>query len=219
MGTGALLRRREALVAMGAGLGAVWAIEALWNPFEAEGAGCLLQRETTEGPFHLDLDGLRRDITGNRRGEPLALGFTVVDAATCAPVPGAVVEVWHADASGRYSGVEGVGGRWLRGAQRTDARGRVSFATIVPGWYPGRTPHIHVKVVLGERELHTGQVFFRSGDLRAVYARGAYARRGRPDVGNERDFIAREAGARSVMALTRGGRGLRGRLTLGVDRG
>jgi protocatechuate 3,4-dioxygenase beta subunit len=54
----------------------------------------------TEGPYHLDLGLVRRDITGHRRGTALALRFVVVDASTCKPIPDAKVEIWHADASG-----------------------------------------------------------------------------------------------------------------------
>ena len=82
-----LLRRREALLAIGAGLGAVAGMELLWRPLEAEGAGCLLQREVTEGPYYLDLDLIRRDIRGGRPGTPLTLDLNVVDASSCKPIP------------------------------------------------------------------------------------------------------------------------------------
>jgi protocatechuate 3,4-dioxygenase beta subunit len=212
-----LLRRREALIAMGAGVGAIAGIDALWRPLEADGAGCLLQREVTEGPYYLDLDLMRRNITGNRRGAPLALTFTVVDAGTCQVIPRAIVEIWHADADGRYSGVAGVSGHWLRGGQRTDAKGRARFDTIVPGWYPGRTPHIHMKVFAGGDEVHTGQVFFHPKTLRKVYAKGVYADRGNADTSNAADSICREAGARAIVPIERAGSGWRGALTIGVQ--
>jgi protocatechuate 3,4-dioxygenase beta subunit len=212
------LRRREALIAMGAGLGAIAGIEALWRPLEAEGAGCLLQREVTEGPYYLDLDLVRRDITGNRRGAPLALAFTVVDAGTCSPIRNAMVEIWHADADGAYSGVAGTGGTWLRGGRRTNARGRARFDTIVPGWYPGRTPHIHMKVFAGGDAVHTGQVFFRARTLAQVYTRGVYADRGTADTSNADDAIYREAGSRAIVPLRRRDAGWAGALTIGVRR-
>lgn len=215
-----LLRRREALVAMGAGLGAVCGIEALWRPLEADGAGCLLQREVTEGPYYLDVGLIRRDITGDRRGTPLTTDFVVLDADTCKPIPRALVEIWHADAAGAYSGVSGNSATWLRGGQRAGAKGRVRFETIVPGWYPGRTPHIHMKVHTGGNVVHTGQVFFAARTLRAVYSQGAYATRGQADVANGSDSIYRQAGARAVIGLERDGAtladGLRGTLAIGV---
>jgi hypothetical protein len=69
---------------------------------------------------------------------------------------------------GAYSGVAGNGGTWLRGIQRTKARGQVRFETILPGWYPGRTPHIHTKVFVSGSEIHTGQVFFPPAIMRSV---------------------------------------------------
>lgn len=218
-----LLRRRDALVAMGVGLGALYGIERLWHPLQAQGAACLLQREVTEGPYYLPVNLIRRDITGGRRGTPLTLGFTVLDASSCRPIRGATVEIWHTDAAGVYSGVEGNRGTFLRGGQRTDARGRVRFESIFPGWYRGRTPHIHMKVFAGGDEIHTGQVFFQPAIQRKVYAQGRYAARGQADTGNGSDGIYRQAGAtRAVIPLRNKGSklsdGLAGSLAIGVDR-
>src|SRR3954468_21689805 len=106
------LNRREALVAAGvAGVGAAaYGLRGLWLPNDAEAASCLLQREVTEGPYYLDLDLVRRNIKGARKGTPLSLRFTVVDASSGGTLSGAMVEIWHADAAGTYSGVQGIGG-------------------------------------------------------------------------------------------------------------
>jgi hypothetical protein len=76
------MRRREALLALGGlGVGAAFGARALLKTDTAVAApDCLLQREVTEGPYYLDLDLVRRDIKGDRRGTPLALRFTVIDA-------------------------------------------------------------------------------------------------------------------------------------------
>ena len=217
------LNRREALAAAGvATAGAALGFHGLLAPGDAGAAGsCLLQREVTEGPYYLDLDLVRRDITGNRKGTPLTLRFQVVDATACEPIEGAAVEIWHADASGAYSGVQGDSGTWLRGIQRSGANGWVRFDTIFPGWYPGRTPHIHMKVFVSGDEVHTGQVFFYAATKRVVYAQGRYAARGQASTSNASDSIYREAGARALMPLRRKGarigRGMRGRLVVGVD--
>src|SRR4051795_1559248 len=217
------LNRREALVAAGvAGVGAAaYGLRGLWLPSDAEAASCVLQREVTEGPYYLDLNLVRRNIRGGRPGTPLTLRFKVVDATTCKRVKGAMVELWHADASGVYSGVQGNGGTFLRGGQRTDANGNVRFETIVPGWYRGRTPHIHMKVFVSGEEVHTGQVFLRPATTRKVYAQGAYRSRGQQDTSNAADSIYRDAGARALLALTRKGKltgsGYDGRLTIGVN--
>jgi len=218
------LSRREALVAAGAaGVGAAFGLRGLLVfPRDAAAASCVLQREVTEGPYYLDLDLVRRDIRGGRKGTALTLRFQVVDATTCKPIPNAAVEIWHADAAGEYSGVAGNSGTWLRGIQRADASGRVRFESIFPGWYRGRTPHIHMKVFVSGDEVHTGQVFFRPTILRSVFGQGRYAARGQADTANSADMIYRQAGSRALLALKRKGAkisgGYIGSLTVGVDR-
>lgn len=73
----------------------------------------------------------------------------MLDSATCKPIANGAVDIWHCDAGGTYSGVSGNSGRFLRGIQKTNAKGVASFDTIYPGWYQGRTVHIHVKVYVG----------------------------------------------------------------------
>jgi protocatechuate 3,4-dioxygenase beta subunit len=205
------MRRREALIALGGlGLGAAFGVRSLLKPETALSApDCLLQREVTEGPYYLDLD-VRRNIKGDRRGTPLSLRFTVVDASTCARLSNAAVEIWHADASGNYSGVSGNSGNYLRGVQRTNASGVARFETIFPGWYRGRTPHIHMKVFVSGDEVHTGQVFFRPAVTKTVYASGVYKSRGQPTpptaptTSTARRARGRSARSRARAAATRG---------------
>jgi protocatechuate 3,4-dioxygenase beta subunit len=213
------MRRREALIALGGlGLGAAFGVRSLLKPETALSApDCLLQREVTEGPYYLDLDLVRRNIKGDRRGTPLSLRFTVVDASNCQRLENANVEIWHADASGDYSGVSGNGGNYLRGIQRTNASGVARFETIFPGWYRGRTPHIHMKVFVSGDEVHTGQVFFRPAVTKTVYSSGVYKSRGQADTSNSADSIYREAGSRALCSLSRKGSGYSGTMTIGVD--
>ena len=209
------LRRREALVVLG---GMVLGARTLLRPTTALSApDCLLQRELTEGPYYLDLDLVRRNIKGDRRGMPLSLRFTVVDATSCRRLQNAAVEIWHADAAGVYSGVSGNSGNFLRGIQRTNASGVARFETIFPGWYRGRTPHIHMKVFVSGDEVHTGQVFFRPAVTRKVYGTGVYRSRGQADTSNAADGIYRSAGERALCSLTRKGSGYAGSMTIGVD--
>ena len=145
-----------------------------------------LTPEMTEGPFYLDLDLVRNDITEDREGVSLALNLVVIDVNSGAPVEGAAVDIWHCDADGLYSGFVDASasansgasdlsdsGTFLRGTQITDASGAVTFATIYPGWYQGRTVHIHTKVRADGGDIHTGQLFFDD----SVHRRGV--RRGR----------------------------------------
>src|SRR5947199_7043043 len=106
------ITRRGSLVALGGVAAAVLG----WRP-ETAGAGpagvasgavsCVLTPEMTEGPYYLPNERVRRNITEGRPGTPLTLALTVVDASTCKPIKGAAVDVWHADALGVYSGVQG----------------------------------------------------------------------------------------------------------------
>ncbi len=116
---------------------------------------CVVAPELTEGPYYVDVDLERADIRPNTsdgasaEGAPLELAWAVsqVDGTSCLPLAGAIVDVWHCDALGVYSGVEGSPGTdFLRGFQRTDANGAASFTTIYPGWYSGRAVHIHFKI-------------------------------------------------------------------------
>lgn len=181
-------------------------------------ADCVLTPETTEGPFFLDLDMVRSDITEGRPGTPLTVNLTVVDADTCMPRKDAAVDIWHADASGEYSGVGGAprSSTFLRGVQITDAEGRAKFETIYPGWYRGRAVHIHTKVSAGGNEVHTGQLFFPDDISSGVYEEAPYTTRGEMDTTNEDDGIFSRGGSQSTLRMTRNGDGYVGTLTLGI---
>jgi protocatechuate 3,4-dioxygenase beta subunit len=107
------ISRRQALVAAGA-LAAGAGLIACGPRGAANGAtaarrtsSCVLSPEMTEGPYYLDENLIRRDITEGKDGLPLELRLTVENASTCKPIAKATVEVWHADATGNYSGFDG----------------------------------------------------------------------------------------------------------------
>jgi protocatechuate 3,4-dioxygenase beta subunit len=179
---------------------------------------CVLMPELTEGPYYLDLDLVRSDITGDRPGLPLDLRVTVVDADACEPVEGAAVDVWHCDAGGAYSGVQGAEGEtFCRGVQMTDADGAAEFRTVFPGWYTGRAVHIHLKVQVDGDQTHTGQLFFDPEVTSAVYTREPYAERGEPDVPNSSDDIYAQSGGVTVVAVEVGTDSSSGSVTLGIQ--
>jgi protocatechuate 3,4-dioxygenase beta subunit len=152
---------------------------------------------------------------------PLTLRATVLDASSCRPIRGAAVDIWHCDAGGTYSGFaqEGTAGRtFLRGIQRTDANGLAVFKTIYPGWYSGRTVHIHVRVYIGGNIVHTGQLFFPEAITDAVYRRSPYRRRPSRDTRNATDSIFRNGGGRSMLKLTKTTTGYAARIAMGVSR-
>ena len=194
---------------------------------------CVLSPEMTEGPFFVEERLERSDLVADAASEPgvrgalpLLLTLTLVDVRRqCAPLSGVQVDVWHTDALGNYSDVQGQRGRtFCRGYQVTDAAGRVSFTTIYPGWYPGRTIHIHVKArrfdatrrATGE---YTTQVYFDERTNDAVMALPPYARRGRRTTTNARDGVYGNASNLIVSTAPRpeNAPGLTGAVTLGLD--
>ena len=179
---------------------------------------CVLAPEQTEGPYYVDDAAVRRNVTEEKPGVALTLRLTVVNVATCKPIKGAAVEIWHCDASGVYSGVQGDAGMFLRGVQRTDAKGVALFRTIYPGWYQGRTVHIHTMVHLGGNVVHTGQLYFPDAVTDAVYRRRPYNRRPNRDPRNAGDSIYRNGGKRSTLRLARAGTAYTGSITMGVQR-
>jgi protocatechuate 3,4-dioxygenase beta subunit len=186
----------------------------------ASGVSCILTPEMTEGPYYLAGEKLRRNITEGRPGTRLDLRLQVVNATTCAPISGAVVDIWHADAGGVYSGFgSGASSRtFMRGVQKTDRNGVAVFQTVYPGWYMGRTVHIHVKVHVGGNVVHTGQLFFSDTLTDAVYKRSPYSRRPNRDVRNAEDMIYQSGGRQSTLTVRRTGSGYVGSIAMGVRR-
>ncbi len=204
------LTRRGSLLKLGGFLGALVGVGG-WRATSSEGAGpagvasgavsCVLTPEQTEGPYYIAGEQVRRNITEGRPGTPLLLRAFVVDASTCKAIKGAAVDIWHADAAGVYSGFgQGAGNRtFMRGIQRTDAKGLALFRTVYPGWYPGRTVHIHVKVHLGGNVVHTGQLYFPETVTDAVFRKAPYSSRPGRDTRNANDSVYRNGGSKSLV--------------------
>lgn len=176
-------RRRLLVVAAGASL---LALPTVWRAARAQMPASAAVRRTpaqTEGPFYplelpadADSDLLRNGSRVYAAGQPALVQGRLTDLAG-APLRGGVVEIWQCDADGHYHH-PGDGGRAdpaFQGFGRVavDDDGRYRFRTLRPAAYSGRTPHIHVKVRLGRRDLLTTQ----------LYVAG--------DPGNERDFLWR----------------------------
>jgi protocatechuate 3,4-dioxygenase beta subunit len=115
-----------------------------------------LTPEQTEGPYYKanppETASLMQPGMG---GTKLIITGYVLDAE-CQPVPGARVDFWQADNKGQYDNQSYT----LRGYQMTDARGRYAVETVLPGLYPGRTRHIHVKVTAPNGPTLTTQLYF-----------------------------------------------------------
>ncbi|ABG96900.1 possible protocatechuate dioxygenase [Rhodococcus jostii RHA1] len=250
---------------------------------------CVMAVEETQGPYWFDVDSIRSDIREDRPGTKLQLALRVQDLTNCsadgsaAVVSNAVVEIWHCDAGGVYSGFEsgsraadlsgngapagappvggpggggqlpaggpggpGAGGpggdmsggsgetsdgsysvgdseaattddgTYLRGAQTTDANGIAQFTTIFPGWYTGRTTHIHLKVHIDKKTVLTTQLFFDEALLDEVYATAPYSdHTGRENnVNNSTDSIYDAAG---LLTVAEQSDGYLAAINLGID--
>lgn len=150
---------------------------------------CVLQKNSIEGPFFFCTNPGIADIARGIPGAPLTIALRAVDAATCQPLRDAVIDVWHCDARGLYSGHELAmdeavtsashtppvnGDRHCRGALRTDADGIAEFRSIYPGYYIERAIHIHFKVHVGNRAFLTHQALLPEPDNAAVMAMAPY---------------------------------------------
>jgi protocatechuate 3,4-dioxygenase beta subunit len=147
----------------------------------------------------------RQDVTEGKPGLPLTLALTVVSANNgCSPIANATVEVWHCDAAGNYSEYgDSTGQTFLRGLQRADADGKVTFNTIFPGWYQGRATHIHLEVFVNGTSVKTTQMAFPDDITAAVYATGVYASRGNNPTRTSSDGIFTD-GTTNEMATLNG---------------
>jgi protocatechuate 3,4-dioxygenase beta subunit len=213
------ITRRGSLVRLGGFLATTLGVVGL-KVDTSEGAGpaavasgqvsCVLTPEQTEGPYYIANEALRRNITEGRPGAPMLLRAFVVNASTCKPIKSAAVDIWHADAGGVYSGFgSGAASRtFMRGVQRTNAKGLALFRTVYPGWYQGRTVHIHVKVHLGGNVVHTGQLYFPDTVTDAVYRKRPYSGRGARDVRNAADSIFRNGGSKSLVNVKKNSAGV-----------
>jgi len=205
--------------------------------------GCVVRPELTEGPYFVDNMLDRSDIrsdpgTGKAKpGRQLDLTFNVsqVTGGKCVPLQGAMVDVWHCDADGEYSAVRDqmqgfntVGQKFLRGYQLTDTKGVAHFTTIYPGWYPGRTVHIHFKIRApyapgtqvadaSKKYDFTSQLFFDDALSDKVFAQAPYAAKGQRNARNEADGIFRESGDSLILKVTESGSAYAANFDIGLD--
>jgi protocatechuate 3,4-dioxygenase beta subunit len=227
---------------------------------------CVLAEEQGQGPYWFDVDSIRSDIRDGRPGLTLSLAMRVHDLSSCKvggpvrPVSNAVVEIWHCDAGGVYSGYATIAnsrrgrpsatpspapvpasdvpgapnmrggegpdddpgwsgelsdgsyssgdpeatptddGTYLRGAQATDADGIVRFTSIFPGWYVGRTTHVHCKVHIDRRTVLTTQLFVDDTITDEIYLTvPPYRDRPRRDTRNDTDTVYSDVGLMTVQ--------------------
>jgi len=238
------ITRRSTLAAL-AGAGLASRFIPAWNETveAADSITCAPSTPTvTEGPYWVDEKLFRSDIrtdptTGVARvGIPLALTINVQNdsSTSCSALTGAYIDVWHCDAKGIYSDessynpgggtgtVTTTGQKFLRGYQITDTNGQVQFTTIYPGWYSGRTIHIHVRVrtysgstVLGN---FVTQIFFDDSINNTVLATSDYTRTTARDTTNSNDMVYDIANNTRMLATVTGdvNSGYAATITMGV---
>jgi uncharacterized protein (TIGR03437 family) len=188
----------------------------------------------TEGPYWVEEKLQRSDIRvdpsdgSTKPGILLALTINVqeVSSAGCTLLAGAQVDIWHCDAAGLYSDTAAnntVGKKFLRGYQITDDGGTVRFTTIYPGWYSGRTVHIHVRVrtYSGTQQLDefTAQLFFDDSITDQVFTQAPYNSRGTRNTRNANDMVRVQTGSGTVLnlAVTQTAAGYAGSVDIGVN--
>lgn len=216
-----LLSRRDLLIKGGMGAIALAAIpHSEWLAAFADTITISATPSETEGPYWVDEQLNRSDIRTDpstgvvSTGFPLALGITVsrIVNGTIVPLSGAYVDIWHCNASGLYSDESAnntVGQKYLRGYQVADAHGNVKFLTVYPGWYSGRTVHIHFRVRLYSGTSTTlnfaSQLFFDESITTSIYGLSPYALRPNRDTFNATDNIYASGGSSLMLRLAQDG--------------
>jgi protocatechuate 3,4-dioxygenase beta subunit len=198
------------------------------NPYASGlGSTCTAFPAATAGPCHSNTFE-RQDLTDGLIGLPTRFDLLVVDAS-CTPVANAIVEVWFASPNGTYSeaaqaidagtGYSGslsdldvgfctgndataLASNWLRGYQYTGTDGRVILDGIFPGWYSGRTTHVHFIVTAGGKQYVTSQLIFDESLTTTVYTQhGSYKAHGNKDTSNASDMVVTQSlGGVSTMS-------------------
>ncbi|MBD2496856.1 intradiol ring-cleavage dioxygenase [Nostoc sp. FACHB-280] len=196
----------------------------------ATSPSCVLSPQQTEGPYFVDEKLNRSDIRIDpadgaiKAGVPLQLTLHIsqVGSTGCTPVAGAIVDIWHCDALGVYSDVTDqsfntVGKKFLRGYQVTDAQGNVQFTTIYPGWYEGRTVHIHLKVRTQEKYEFTSQLYFDDAMSDRIYTQAPYVSKGQRTIKNADDGIFQDGGEQMLLKLKSNGKGYTASFDVGLQ--
>lgn len=171
----------------------------------SDNSSCVLQPEVTQGPYYIDGELIRSDMSEDQAGVPFFVDIQLIDTSTCAPVPAIYVDAWHCNSTGVYSGVSANGNgnsadatnldnTFNRALQQTDVNGVVQFETTFPGHYTGRAPHMHVLAHNADSTIirtnatllesagnfttsasHVGQIFFDQDLITQVSALEPYA--------------------------------------------
>lgn len=239
---GRVLTRREVLASIGAVGVAALVPDSLRGasrivlPGGTALPACVVRPAQTEGPYFveekLERSDIRTDPSDGKASEGALLRLTFrvsrLDGAACAPLAGALVDVWQCDALGIYSDVQDFQGlfdtrgkKFLRGHQITGPDGLARFVTIYPGWYQGRTVHIHFKIrtqpAAAQGLEFTSQLYFDDAFSERVFARAPYNTKGRRTGRNEDDGIFRRGGSDLMLDVAPDGDGYTTTFDIGLQ--
>lgn len=209
---------------------------------------CVATPELTEGPFFFPAPD-RKNITEGKEGVPMNLSLQIVNYPECIPISNAVVEIWHCDAEGIYSGYpEEISHdvwkgalflvrnrdktypelhvkpttetRFLRGSQVSNEDGMVTFETIFPGWYDGRVPHIHAKIITEDNQVLTSQFFIEEDLCNDIYTTVApYTKWGKCNLPMSKDGVLGRSDSASnlILNISKEGNGLKAGGRIGLQ--
>ncbi|KAJ3503004.1 hypothetical protein NLJ89_g8630 [Agrocybe chaxingu] len=220
------LRRRDARLPFAKRQAASTSTSSAAAPFYTtiQNTTCVTAPEVTEGPYYINNEFIRTDLRENQAGVKLVLDIGVIDTTTCEPFSNAFVELWHANATGAYGGYVGRQGAptninidsFLRGGYFTNEQGIVEITSIYPGYYTGRTAHIHTMVhknvdtnpngtVISKSGTltHIGQFFFDENWNDEVYAQSPYTSSTQTRLLNSADRILAQSGGVAFLNLER----------------
>jgi protocatechuate 3,4-dioxygenase beta subunit len=182
---------------------------------DTDSGACATTPSETAGPFPTKdpTSVVMMDITSDRTGVDFSIKITVQNRnSNCEPIAGAMVDIWHCDKDGYYSEYGGTGLQsvdlsayhFLRGRQSTDAAGLAAFASIFPGWYPGRAPHIHVHIYDSSgKSLLVTQIAFPTDVCDTVYTTATqYYTKGKQDISNASDGVFSNSLASEMAVVT-----------------
>lgn len=182
------------------------------DPFATPAATCLTMTASTLGPCTEAADLVRKDVSEGSIGLPVRLVLRIVDTA-CKPIANAKVKIWHTQVSGSYSGdtpnpatclkgSDDATRHSFRGVQTTNDDGRVEFDTCFPGWYGGRTIHIHFTITVNDKSFTSQLVFDDALVDRIFTSYPEYEGYGLPDTHNTNDGVVRGGDLASFTLAT-----------------
>lgn len=189
-------------------------IQSMPMDFGPRPVSCPLVLPMTKGPCTAKADNqIRQDLREGWPGLRMLLGLRIIDAS-CQPIQGARVSIWHTNHEGSYSSQTPANDfcvfhpsyieqSFFRGQQISDSAGTVRFLTCYPGWYPGRAVHIHLQVQHGQHGSRATQIYFPQDYTNQLFeSHPVYQPRGAPDTPNPKDSILAKADAFQQQALT-----------------